>query len=1565
MTYKWKWTLKLAGFLLFNGAIALFGNGAIAQEKHILGKDTLPEVPSAKQYSVKREQNISFREQNFLAQSIVPDRTLGEESSNVIPNLKINNVESDRIEGGVQRGANLFHSFSEFNVENGRGAYFANPAGIENIFGRVTGANPSEILGTLGVQGNADLFLINPNGIVFGENARLDMGGSFYGSTADSILFPNGVFSAREIETEPLLTINAPIGLNIGDHPREIVNRSKVRDNSDDLIGLEVTPGKNLTLLGGNIDFEAGNATAFGGRIELGGLSAAGIIKIDENGSLNFPKNVAKADVTLSNAANVDVTGTGGGNIIVNARNLALTGEYSSSSLEAGITAESTSAEAQAGDITINATDNVTVDNSIIANKVSSGAVGNSGNIKITTDTISLTNIGQVIASTLGEGNGGNVEITATDSITIGRVSASTLGEGNKENVEITAAGSITIGSEDLQENLPSGAFSNVNSEALGNAGNVTITTESLLLTNGGSVSTVVFGRGNAGLVEITADRISIDGENSQSKIPSGAFSVVSEEGLGDAGSVTIVTDTMSLTNGGQVNAGTFGQGNAGSVEITANGISIDDNNLQGNFPSGAFTIVGEEALGDAGGVTIVTDTMSLTNGGQVNAGTFGRGNAGSVEITANGISIDGENSQGNVASGAFTIVGEEALGDAGGVTIITDTMSLTNGGQVNASTFGRGNAGDTSVIAKDLIAISGTTDNHLSGLTASALVDSGKGGNVNVLTDMLTIDDGIIAASNFNRLSRFKPGTGEPGDINIKANDLSLSNNASIDAVTQSETGNSANINLQIADNLILENSSSVSARASKQANGGNLTINTEFIIASPESSGDGNDIIASAERGNGGNININAADIFGLAQSDRLTDGNDISASSELGVEGTVEINTPEVDRSNELVELPNAPLETKIVRACAPSDTGEQSEFIIPGRGGLPPSPEAPFYSDSVAVDWITRSPQNQNPPPEVTSDSATDEPIIEAQGWIVDENNEIVLIAHNQNDAWQNLPQCQEKAQRRFGSLIQGQAPHVGRRQKAEGQNHSLLPNNSDRNFLIASTKSKGITAEVPKRISVERFEVKGNTVFDSGELTQVLAPYTNKSLSFAELLQVRSAVTDYYTKRGYITSGAYLPLQRLQDDVVTIQVVEGYLENIEITGNKRLNSDYVSSRIKKATENSLQQEELLASLQLLQQNPLIDSISAELETGTRPGASVLEVEVNEADSFRTPVLLDNRRAPSVGSFRRQLAINEGNLLGMGDNLFLAYSNTEGSNAFDGSYGFPFNASNGTIALRGGVSGSEVVEEPFSQLDILGDSHYYELSLRQPLVQTPSQEFALGITASRRNSNISSLLEQFDIPPSELSPGADEDGQTKVSALRFFQEWTNRDSNEVIAARSQFNLGLGAFDATVNDDAPDSHFLAWQGQAQWTRRLAEDTSFLLRGGLQLATTSLLPSEQFGLGGLETLRGYRQDLLLTDNAAFATAEFRLPLFRIRKINSVLQLAPFVDVGTAWNNGGEDREVTGSNTLAAIGLGLRLSLFDVTARFDWGIPLVAVDTEKNTWQENGLYFSLEYSPF
>ena len=690
-------------------------------------------------------------------------------------------------------------------------------------------------------------------------------------------------------------------------------------------------------------------------------------------------------------------------------------------------------------------------------------------------------------------------------------------------------------------------------------------------------------------------------------------------------------------------------------------------------------------------------------------------------------------------------------------------------------------------------------------------------------------------------------------------------------------------------------------------------------------------------------------------------------------MGVSGTVEINTPDVDRDRDLVQLPDRPTETEIVQTCSPEDA--KSSFVIKGSGGLPPDPKAAFDSTAIDVDWVNRpdsrddasmaiedsdglSPDSKaafdstaidfdwvNRPDSRDDASESVSPhaktIVEAQGWIVNENDRVVLVADNANSqSWQNSPQCTSQ------SLLDQGDRSAGRK--------------SNPKTLIASTKSD-LSTFIPQQISIDRFEIEGNQVFDSEELAKVLAPFRNKPLSFSDLLQARKAVSAYYIERGYITSGAYIPPQKLQNKVLKLQVVEGCIDNIEVTGNKRLNSDYFRRRIEIATGNSLQREELLAALQLLQQDPLTTSVSAELETGTQPGASILAVEVTEANSFQTPILLDNNRNPSVGSFRRQLAIREGNLLGFGDNLSLAYSNTEGSNAFDGSYAVPFNARNGTVILSGGLSSSEVVEEPFNQLNILGDSQYYELSLRQPLIQTPTQEFAFGVTASRRNSDISSLLTEFDVSPSEFSPGANEQGETRVSALRFFQEWTSRSDRQVIAARSQFNLGLDIFGATVNDNAPDSRFFSWQGQAQWTRQLAADTLFILQGGVQLSPNSLLASEQFGLGGLSTVRGYRQDLLLSDNAAFASAEVRLPIFRIAQIDSIVQLAPFFDMGTA---GGRNDARSEPNTLASVGLGLRLLISNLTARVDWGIPLISVNSEKKSWQENGLYFSLEYSP-
>ncbi|MBD2301611.1 ShlB/FhaC/HecB family hemolysin secretion/activation protein [Nostoc sp. FACHB-190] len=498
------------------------------------------------------------------------------------------------------------------------------------------------------------------------------------------------------------------------------------------------------------------------------------------------------------------------------------------------------------------------------------------------------------------------------------------------------------------------------------------------------------------------------------------------------------------------------------------------------------------------------------------------------------------------------------------------------------------------------------------------------------------------------------------------------------------------------------------------------------------------------------------------------------------------------------------------------------------------------------------------------------------------------------------------------------------------------------------------------------IRVDRFEVIGSTVFSSAELAEATQKFTGKPITFAELLRASDAITKLYTDKGYISSGAFIPADqtfKTRGGVVTIQVIEGSVESIEVRGLKRLNPDYVRSRIAVATGKPLNVNKLLQALQLLQLNPLIKNISAELAAGSRPGTSIIDIRASENSTFSAQVNFNNNRVPSIGSFQRQIQFNQANLLGLGDGLSVAYANTDGSNDVDVSYTLPVNPYNGTVQFQYNYTTSNVVEEPFDFLNIEGRSQDFAITFRQPLLQTPTTEFALGITANRRNSDIGYLEalvgERVPFP----SPGA-VDGQTRLSVLRFFQDWTQRNSREVFAARSQFSFGIDAFDVTNSGAPPDSRFFSWRGQAQWVRLLAPETLLVLRADAQLADRALVPLEQFGLGGQATVRGYRQDLLLTDNAVFVSAELRYPILRAPQLGGVLQLTPFIDYGTAYNS--SNRADPDPNSLASVGLGLLWQSDRINARFDWGIPLIDANSQKNTLQENGLYFSLVYTqPF
>jgi hemolysin activation/secretion protein len=497
-------------------------------------------------------------------------------------------------------------------------------------------------------------------------------------------------------------------------------------------------------------------------------------------------------------------------------------------------------------------------------------------------------------------------------------------------------------------------------------------------------------------------------------------------------------------------------------------------------------------------------------------------------------------------------------------------------------------------------------------------------------------------------------------------------------------------------------------------------------------------------------------------------------------------------------------------------------------------------------------------------------------------------------------------------------------------------------------------------EIPGTIEVLGYRVEGSTVFEAEEFANLLADLTGPEIRFAQLLEARTRITDLYVENKYITSGAFLPPQTIENGIVEIRVIEGSLEDIVITGTDRLRPHYIRSRIERATDAPLNVDNLLEALQMLQLDPLIENLSAELSAGLRPGSNLLEVEIGEAESFRTSLQFDNGRSPTVGVLRGRVGVSEANLFGLGDMVDLSYSFTDGSDEYAASYTLPLNSSNATLSASARFTASKIIEEPFDRIDIEADSRDFELTFRQPIIRSPREELAFGLTFSRRESDTSLLGVGFP-----LSNGANDDGETRISAFRFFQEWTKRESRSVFAARSQFNWGIPIFESTLNNAKPDSRFFSWRTQVQYLQLLGtSNISLLLRGDLQLSTTSMVALEQFGVGGNRSVRGYSQDLLLADNGLFGSAELRFPLFTSRDGSTQLEIHPFFDFGTVWNTDSADPL---PNDLASIGVGLSFDLDDVlSAKLDWGIPLTEVDNRgRDIIERQELYFSLEWRPF
>ncbi|NJM72077.1 MAG: S-layer family protein [Scytonema sp. RU_4_4] len=747
---------------------------------------------------------------------IVPDNTLPVNSS-VTPkgNTRV-------IEGGTRRDDNLFHSFKEFSFSvrttdtTGDTAHFNNDLTVRNIITRVTGGLRSDIDGTIKANGTANLFFINPNGIVFGRNASLQIGGSFVASTANSLKFADSTeFSATAPQTSPLLTISVPIGLQFGSNPGEIVNQSQVSPDGavnsiSSPVGLQVPSGRTLALVGGHVSLEGGNLTATGGRIELGSLAGDSFVnlrEIETGYALQYKDVLNFGDIELSGGAVVDASDSKGDVIQIQGKNVTLT----DNSLILSITSQSNTG----GNLVINAAESV---------KLSGGS-----------------NIGTVAD---GEGRAGNVLVRALDSIElVGTSNGSASIVGSQVCVLSSDCNSVT-----------------------GDGGDLMIETSKLLIRDGAAIDASTFGAGRAGNVVVKAtDSIELLGTSPDRQVSSGIFAQVAEgviENAGDAGTLSIDTKRLTVMGGAQISTAARKGGNGGNLTINASDLI----QLSGTSPlataspsdknrSGIFVSAEPEATGHVGNLNITTGLLTIEDGARISADNFGSANReGNATLNVRQLLIQngGEVRAGSFASGPggnLVVNAAESVQIIGKGNIASTPVPSTLFTQAQAS----GKAGNLNITTRSLNVRDGAE------VTVSGK-DLGPAGNLTIVANDLRLNQGKLTA---------ETNAGQGANIELQNLDLLLMQNQSQISARAFKDANGGNINIDAAKGFVVAvpgQNNDIIANAF-QGNGGEINITTKGIFGIEErkatQGNTTNDIDASSEFGFDGTVSINTPDI------------------------------------------------------------------------------------------------------------------------------------------------------------------------------------------------------------------------------------------------------------------------------------------------------------------------------------------------------------------------------------------------------------------------------------------------------------------------------------------------------------------------------------------------------------------------------------------------------------------------------------------------------------------------------------------------------------------------------
>jgi hemolysin activation/secretion protein len=510
-----------------------------------------------------------------------------------------------------------------------------------------------------------------------------------------------------------------------------------------------------------------------------------------------------------------------------------------------------------------------------------------------------------------------------------------------------------------------------------------------------------------------------------------------------------------------------------------------------------------------------------------------------------------------------------------------------------------------------------------------------------------------------------------------------------------------------------------------------------------------------------------------------------------------------------------------------------------------------------------------------------------------------------------------------------------------------------------------------------RVYVREFRITGNSVFSGAELAEVVAPYTGREITSAELQAARQALTLHYVERGYVNSGAVIPDQKLEDGVVDLRIIEGHLTEVQVEGTKFFRPSYFEKRLMIGADRPLQVRSLEQRLQLFQQDRRIRRLSARLGPGAARGDAVLKLRVEEEIPLEISAEWTNDRPASIGEQTGRFRFGFRNLTGNGDQLLGMVSVTQGLLDGEVRYRFPLNKWDTAFEARFRSSDSTVIEEPFDITDIESPSMTVGVGLLQPLYRTPATELRIALLGEWRRSETTLDGEGFSFPGS----GADiYTGISKISVLRIGGEWIRRTRRQVLALRSLINAGLPVLGATDNPgDIPDSDFVSWLTQFQWAQRFPElfSSELIFRTDLQISHDPLMPLEQIAVGGMRSVRGYRENQIVRDQAVIASLEARIPVLSLK--GHVIQLAPFADIGHGWNvtrrtpipdTGFPDPVepfTAPSKTLASLGIGLRYRYQRrLLGELYWGAQLSDVpEPSEKSLQDHGIHFLVRVDLF